>query len=118
MLIGAVACALTCGGRQTSADFSDEVDRICDNFCEMNLRCHEPPLFADESECHEVCVGQAYVMNDTDCGAAQRAQLDCVGHTQTCAAYNDTNNVDAETYTCQTETLAFVTICGSSDEQP
>ena len=112
----AAALAAACGERTTPRDFSAEADRICRDYCAMNVACHEPAIFEQESECREVCLDNELLFEDSECGASRRAGLDCVAQTETCADYRDTNNVNAETYTCQVEKLAFVELqCGSAD---
>ena len=66
-----------------------------------------------------ICLGLAYVYNDTDCGEAKRDMYECISSTQTCELFNDTYNVHAEVYTCKTEKDHWVDLnCGQSDEGP
>ena len=112
---------VACSGRQLDVeeDFTEEVARICDAFCEMNVACHEPPVFDTEDECLELCLDHPYMYDDTECGAAHRADMDCVGATTTCAEYLDTLNVHADDYTCKAERQAIAPLdCGTSTEDP
>ena len=85
----------------------------------MNLACREPPAFGSQGECEDICLGLAYIYNDTDCGEAKRDMYECISSTQTCELFNDTYNVHAEVYTCKAENDHYHSLnCGQSDEDP
>jgi hypothetical protein len=116
-----LVAGLACSARvvDVERDFTEEVERLCVDFCTMNLDCHEPPWFETYGDCEHACLHAAYVYNDTVCGHARRALLECVGSTETCELYNDANNVFAEDYTCKAEKDHFTGLdCGSSPEDP
>lgn len=119
VFVGIAAGACRPGPVDYDEDFTEEVERICADYCEMNLACHEPPWFDTYDECETTCLGTAYVYNDTACGEARRAIFECVGATATCEEYNDTNNVHADNYTCKSEKDHWLDLdCGTSDEDP
>lgn len=113
-----IACSAR-PGDYPEADFTQEVERICTSYCAMNLSCREPPYFESRQECEDICLGSAYVYNDTDCGQALRDMYACVASTATCEQFNDTYNVHAESYTCKDEKDLWISLdCGQSDEDP
>lgn len=124
VLFALVGAALSCGDRTIEPepeDFTEEVERICADYCEINLACREPPWFESYQECEHVCLHLAYIYNDTPCGAAMRAVHECIGSQPTCDLYNDTFNVHAEQYTCKAEKDHWVDLaesCTQSDEDP
>jgi hypothetical protein len=123
-LIALVGVALSCGDRVIEPepeDFTEEVERICADYCEIYLACREEPVFDSHQECEQVCLHLAYIYNDTPCGEATRAVKECIGSQPTCDLYNDTLNVHAEQYTCKAEKDHWVSLaesCGQSDEDP
>ena len=120
VLVGGAVIA-ACSGRtvDTEVDYTQEVEQICEDFCTINLACHEPPVFESQVQCRDTCTELAYIKNDTACGEAHREFMACVAATTTCAEYNDTNNVDADNYTCKAEKTAFIELnCPQSSEEP
>ena len=119
-----VGVALSCGDRTIDPepeDFTEEVERICADFCEVNLECRDPPWFESYAECEHVCLHLGYIYNDTPCGEAMRAWHECIGSQPTCELYNDTLNVHAEQYTCKAENDHWASLaesCGQSAEDP
>lgn len=102
-------------------DFTAEVERICADYCEINLACREPPFFESYEECEHNCLHSAYIYNDTECGRATRGEIECVGSQPTCELYNDTLNIHADKYTCQAEHERRVDVmkaCQDSEEDP
>jgi hypothetical protein len=102
-------------------DFTEEVERVCADYCEINLACREPAWFESYDACEQTCLHATYIYNDTPCGEAMRAIMTCVGSQPTCELYNDTLNVHADEYTCQAETehrAELSTFCSQSDEEP
>jgi hypothetical protein len=120
-LVGAV---LSCGDRLIEPepeDFTEEVERICADNCEMQFTCFEPPAFESYEECEHICLHTPYIYNDTDCGAAKRGVYGCVGSQPTCELYLDTYDVHADDYTCKAEKDHWGDLaasCGQSDEDP
>jgi len=108
-----------CSARPVDRDFTQEVEKICADYCSINLACREPPWFESYEECEDLCLETPYVYNDTECGEARRALTECVGSTATCEVYNDTLNVHADDYTCKAENDHYHSLkCGQSDEDP
>lgn len=101
----ALGLVLACSDRTIDpvVDYTEEVERICTAYCEMNVMCHEPAIFSTFEDCYDVCIDMTYLWDDTHCGEVMRDIHDCAGATTTCEAYNDTNNVHAEDYTCKAE---------------
>lgn len=102
-------------------DFTEEVEQICTDFCELNFACRMPPGFDSYEECEHICLHSAFVYNDTVCGEATRAELACIASQPTCELYNDTWNVHADGYTCKVEKDHWAAVsesCGQSDEEP
>jgi hypothetical protein len=124
VLLALVGASVSCGDRLIEpepADFTEEVERICADYCEVNLACREPPWFESYQECENVCLHLAYIYNDTPCGQATRDEIECIGSQPTCELYNDTLNVHAEQYTCKAEKDHWASLaesCGQSDEDP
>lgn len=100
-------------------DFTEAVERICNDYCSMNLACREPAAFENYQECEDICLESAYIYNDTDCGQALRDVFECIGSTSTCELFDDTYNVHADDYTCNAEKDHWVSLdCGQSAEDP
>jgi hypothetical protein len=117
----AVAATMACSARPLhyDEDFTEAVEYICADYCQMNLACREPPAFESYEACEDICLGSAYVYNDTDCGQALRDVFECIGSTPTCELFDDTYNVHADEYTCKIEKNHWVSLdCGKSDEDP
>ena len=77
---------LGCADRtvEPPVDYSEEVERICEGFCAMDIACLDEPLVTVE-ECIEVCEQPDTVMfEESACGDAFRAYYGCVASTQTC----------------------------------
>ena len=111
-LIGLGAVALVACSRVAPADVSEEVERICAAFCEQNVACHEPELFETVDDCFQVCFHEYPSMHELDeCGEATRALYDCVGSTQSCEEYLDTNNIGADDYACKAEKESRTLAC-------
>ena len=75
--VALIGAAVSCGDRTIEPepeDFTEEVERICADQCEMNLACLEPPGFESYQECEQICLHTAYIYNDTDCGEAMRGE--------------------------------------------
>jgi hypothetical protein len=110
ILVAGLACSARVA--EIERDFTEEVERLCVDFCTMNLACHEPPWFETYEECEQVCLNTAYVYNDTACGQARRDMLECAGLLETCELYNDDD-------VCKAEKDDYVGLqCGTSDEDP
>jgi hypothetical protein len=124
VMVVLVGAALSCGDHLIEpepADFTEEVERICADNCEMHFACGEPPAFESYEECEQICLHLAYIYNDTVCGEATRGVYGCIGSQPTCELYLDTNNVHAEQYTCKAEKDHWISLsqsCGESDEDP
>lgn len=119
-LLGASA-GLACSARPADyhEDFTAEVERLCADYCEMNLACRAPPAFANYDECEDACLGLDYVYNDTTCGEAHRAMIECIGSQPTCELFMDTYNVSADDYTCKAEKDRVTSLhCPQTDEDP
>jgi hypothetical protein len=100
-------------------DFTQEVERICEDYCAMNLACREPPAFESVDECESICLDTPYLYNDSTCGQAERDMYACIASTATCDLFDDTYNVHAESYTCKPEKDRFFALdCGQSGEDP
>ena len=122
-ILFAIAGIVALAGCSRTADYKEaftaEVERMCANYCALNLECQEPPAFEGYDECESYCLGLSYVYNDTECGEAKRAKFECIGSQPTCELYDDTQNVHADEYTCKAEKDAFTSLnCGDSDEDP
>lgn len=122
LLLAVIVSSVACNRIADSdpIDYTEEVERICLGLCEMNVACHEPPLFETVEECEAVCLDIQTLYDDTNCGSAGRDLYDCVAATTTCEMYNDTNNVNAEDYTCKAEKdrLASLTCVADSGPPP
>jgi hypothetical protein len=109
---------LGCTDRQVPVDYTEEVVRICTDLCEKVVTCVEPPLFSTEAECRASCTRPEHTMyEDSACGEAFRELYSCIGGTENCEEYLDTNNVYAEDYTCKEEKEVLATLkCGAPGE--
>lgn len=120
----ALVGALSCGDRTIEPepeDFTEEVERICEEYCEIYLACREEPVFDSYDECEHSCLHTAYIYNDTDCGEAKRGMYECVASQPTCELFLDTYDVHADDYTCKAEKDHWASLaesCGQSDEDP
>lgn len=115
-LLGLVGCTRIA---DVEVDYTDQVLDICTDFCGMNLSCHEPAVFETHEACEAQCFDMGYILNDSECGEAHRDLYECVGATSTCDAYIDTNNVNADNYTCKAEKMALLALdCGGEDPYP
>ena len=115
-MFSAAALALACSDRKTPRDFSEEAERICRDYCSINVRCLDPSMFETESECADMCLEDEVLFEDSPCGATYRNALDCVAQLETCAEYEDANNTHLEHYTCQAEKMAFVLCVTASND--
>jgi hypothetical protein len=112
-MVALILCTTTavftaaCADRTLAEDFTDDVERICQSMCEMNLACRDPPAFESMDECYAYCAGFEIMYEDSECGRAWRGMYECLGNTANCEEFLDTNNVHAEEYTCMEETLAL-----------
>lgn len=115
MLVLFVLAACSSRTADDPQDYTDEVERICEDLCEKGATCVDPP-FAPYEECMVECTQPGGMHDDTDCGAAFRAWFGCVGGTATCEEYLDSRNVNAEDYTCKEENVAAGALnCGARE---
>jgi hypothetical protein len=91
-------------------NFTEEVQRICADLCEVNLACIEMSAFESQEACEHACPGFQFIQNDSTCGEAKRALLECVGSQPTCELFFDTFNVFADEYPCQAERERWIEI--------
>jgi hypothetical protein len=91
-------------------DFSEEVQRICADVCELNQACFEPPPFESQEACEHLCLYGPFIQNDSMCGEAVRAGNECIGSLPTCELFFDALNVYADEYPCQAEHERWIEI--------
>jgi hypothetical protein len=124
VLFALVGAALSCGEHLVEpepADFTEEVERICADYCQTYLACREEPVFESYQECEHICLHIPFIYNDTACGETKRDVYECIGSQPTCELFLDTYNVHAEQYTCKAEKDHWANLaesCGQSDEDP
>lgn len=109
---------LACSGRPAdpAEDHSEEVAKICADFCGQALACLPPDDgFESYEDCEGSCLTLGYIYNDSACGDALRDAYACIGSTPTCEAFLDTNNVDAEDYTCKAEKEHYTSLTCEED---
>lgn len=64
-------------------------------------------------------MGSSFILNDTDCGEAHRAMMECIGSQPSCELFLDTYDVHADEYTCKAEKDRYTgLLCGQSSEDP
>jgi hypothetical protein len=102
-------------------DFTEEIQRICADLCEVNQACIEPPPFESQEACEDFCPRGPFRQNDSMCGEANRALLECVGSLPTCELFFDSFNLSraADEYPCQAERERWIEIyeaCRASED--
>lgn len=114
--IALAVCFSGCADRtlEPEVDYSEEVERICEGLCTIDLQCVEMPLVTYD-ECIEVCEEPGTILHRDDrCGDAYRAYYDCIAGISTCDVWETANaELCAEQFDARND---IVSECGAEGQ--